>query len=146
FAFDNEGITDQIVEGRRPSSYFVPVPRPRKRGVAQQLEFAELTADQIEKNDFVNQLRARVSRWREAGRLDVTPVTRRLLEYWTDPERYTPLLFCQLEAVETAIYLAEAAQKAGDAWIRNEMNRQNEEHNAGLHRVGLKMATGTGKT
>lgn len=146
FAFDNEGITDQIVEGRRPSSYFVPVPRPRKRGVQQQLEFAELTADQIQKNDFVNQIRARVDRWRELGHQDVTPVTRRLLEYWTDPQRYTPLLFGQLEAAETAIYLGEVAQKGGDTWIRNELDRQNEEHNAGLNRIGLKMATGTGKT
>jgi type III restriction enzyme len=48
FAFDNDGITDRIVEGRRPSSYFVPVPRPRKRGVQQQLEFAELTADRLD--------------------------------------------------------------------------------------------------
>jgi type III restriction enzyme len=146
FAFDNDGITDQVVEGRRASSYFVPVPRPRKRGAQQQLEFAELTADQIEKNQFVNDIRARVKRWRELGRPDVTPVTRRLLEYWTDPERDNPILFCQLEAAETAIYLAEAAQKASDTWIRNELDRQNEEHNARLNRIGLKMATGTGKT
>jgi type III restriction enzyme len=146
FAFDNDGITDQIVEGRRESSYFVPVPRPRKRGAQQQLEFAELTADQIEKNQFVNDIRARVKRWREVGRPDVTPVTRRLLEYWTDPERDNPILFCQLEAAETAIYLAEAAQKVGDTWIRNELDRQNEEHNARLNRIGVKMATGTGKT
>ena len=146
FAFDNDGITNQIVEGRRPSSYFVPVPRPRKRGAQQQLDFAELTADQIEKNQFVNDVRGRVTRWRELGRPDVTATTRRLLEYWTDPERENPILFAQLEAAETAIYLAEAAQKAGDAWIRNELERQNEEHNAGLNRVALKMATGTGKT
>ena len=146
FAFDNEGITDRIVEGRRESSYFVPVPRPRKRAAQQQLELGELTADQIEKNHFVNEIRARVGRWREAGYPDVTAVTRRLLEYWTDPGRDNPVLFCQLEAAETAIYLAEAAQKAGDTWIRNELERQNEEHNARLNRIGLKMATGTGKT
>jgi type III restriction enzyme len=40
FKFDTEGITNEVVEGRRPSSYFVPVPRPRKRGG--QMEFAEL--------------------------------------------------------------------------------------------------------
>ncbi|HET9898456.1 MAG TPA: DEAD/DEAH box helicase family protein [Streptosporangiaceae bacterium] len=146
FAFDNDGITDRVVEGRRPSSYFVPVPRPRKRGTQQQLEFAELTADQIEKNQFVNEIRARVTRWRDLGRPDVTPTTRRLLEYWTDPERDNPVLFCQLEAAETAIYLAEAAQKAGDAWIRNGLDARNEEHNAKLNRVALKMATGSGKT
>jgi type III restriction enzyme len=146
FVFDNDGITDRIAEGRRPSSYFVPVPRPRKRGAQQQLEFAELTADQIEKNQFVNEIRARLTRWRELGRPDVTPVTRRLLEYWTDPERDNPVLFCQVEAAETAIYLAEAAQKAGDTWIRNGLDLQNQEHNARLNRIGLKMATGTGKT
>lgn len=146
FHFDNDGITDRIVEGRRPSSYFVPVPRPRKRGVQQQLEFAELTADQIEKNQFVNEIRARVTRWRELGRRDVTPTTRRLLEYWTDPERDNPVLFCQLEAAETAIYLAEAAQKVGDTWIRNGLDGRNEEHNAKLNRIALKMATGSGKT
>jgi type III restriction enzyme len=146
FAFDNDGITDRIVEGRRESSYFVPVPRPRKRGAQQQLELGELTADQIEKNQFVNEIRVRVLRWREAGYPDVTAVTRRLLEYWTDPGRDNPVLFCQLEAAETAIYLSEAAQKAGDTWIRNELERQNEAHNARLNRIGLKMATGTGKT
>ena len=56
------------------------------------------------------------------------------------------MLFCQVEAAETAIYLAEAAQKAGDAWIRNGLDLQNEEHNARLNRIALKMATGTGKT
>ena len=127
FAFDNDGITDRIVSGRRESSYFVPVPRPRKRGVQQQLEFAELTADQIEPNDFVNQVRARVTRWRETGHGDVTPVTRRLLDYWTDPGRDNPVLFCQLEAAETAVYLAESAQKTGDVWIRNTLAGINEE-------------------
>jgi hypothetical protein len=48
FRFDADGITDQVDDGRRPSSYFVPVPRPRK-GRAQ-LEIPELTADQIEVN------------------------------------------------------------------------------------------------
>jgi type III restriction enzyme len=146
FAFDIDGITDQIVDGRRESSYFVPVPHPRKRGAQQQLQFAELTGDQIKRNEFVNQVRARVERWRQLGRPDVTPVTRRLLEYWTDPERDNPMLFCQLEAAETAIYLAEAAQKSGDAWIRNGLDLENEEHNARLNRIALKMATGTGKT
>jgi type III restriction enzyme len=146
FAFDNDGITNRIIDGRRDSSYFVPVPRPRKRGTQIQLELGELTGDQIEKNDFVNQVRGRVGRWRQAGHPDITATTRRLLDYWTDPGRDNPILFCQLEAAETAIYLAESAQKAGDVWIRNELDRQNEEHNARLNRIALKMATGTGKT
>jgi type III restriction enzyme len=44
------------------------------------------------------------------------------------------------------IYLAEAAQKAGDAWIRNQLNETNAARNLGLHRVALKMAIGSGKT
>jgi len=146
FKFDNEGITNEIVAGRRPSSYFVPVPRPRKRGRQIELEFTEFTADQIRLNDFVNQVRDRVDIWRQRGRPHVTPTTRRLLEYWTDPERSNPILFCQLEAAETAIYLAEAATKDNQAWIRNRLGDINTEHNQSLNRVALKMATGSGKT
>jgi hypothetical protein len=32
FRFDDHGITDEIVDGRRPSSYFVPIPAAKKRG------------------------------------------------------------------------------------------------------------------
>jgi type III restriction enzyme len=146
FAFDLNGITNNIVPGRRPSSYFVPVPRPRKRGQQMELDFAEYTADQIRPNDFVNQVRERVELWRNQGRPYVTYTTRRLLDYWTDPQRDDPVLFCQLEAAETAIYLAEATPKAGDTWIRNALAEANAEHNAGLDRIALKMATGSGKT
>lgn len=81
FKFDVEGITNEIVAGRRPSSYFVPVPRPRKRGVQQQLELGELTGDQIEKNEFINAIRERVGRWRDAGYPEVTAIAvRRYLD------------------------------------------------------------------
>ena len=146
FRFDDEGITNEKVPGRRPSQYFIPVPRPRKRGQQIELEFAEFTADKIRQNDFVNQVRDRVGIWRKQRYPHVTPTTRRLLEHWTDPERDNPILFAQREAAETAIYLAESAQKAGDAWIRNQLNETNTACNLGLHRVALKMATGSGKT
>jgi len=96
FAFDEEGITDRIEDARRPSSYFVPVPRPRKG--TRQLELAELTADQIRLNELVNRIREQVTRWRHAGYPRVTPTTRRLLEHWADPERENRVLFCQREA------------------------------------------------
>jgi type III restriction enzyme len=54
FRFDDDGITNEIVRGRRLSQYFIPVPRPRKRGQQIELDFAEFTADKIRKNDFVN--------------------------------------------------------------------------------------------
>jgi type III restriction enzyme len=146
FKFDDEGITSDVVPGRRPSQFFIPVPKPRKRGQQIELDFAEFTADKIRKNDFVNQVRDRIDIWRKQGYPHVTPTTRRLLEYWSDPERDNPILFAQREAAETAIYLAEAAQKAGDAWIRNQLNETNTACNLGLHRAALKMATGSGKT
>ena len=53
FVFDDEGITNEIVEERRPSSYFVPIPAARKRG-GQQAFDAEWTKDRIEENAFIN--------------------------------------------------------------------------------------------
>ncbi len=144
FAFDDAGITDVIVERRRPSSYFTPVPQSRKGG--QQLELTEITADQIRRNDLVDRIRDHVAVWRGAGYPNVTPVSRALLEYWSDPDRDNRVLFCQREAAETAIYLAEVAPRTGDVWIRNELSRANTQHNGGLNRVALKMATGSGKT
>ena len=32
FRFADEGITDEIIEGRRTSSYFVPIAKPKKQG------------------------------------------------------------------------------------------------------------------
>src|SRR5207253_11304174 len=32
FEFDDEGITNEILNGRRPSSHFVPIARAKKRG------------------------------------------------------------------------------------------------------------------
>ncbi|WP_149264227.1 BPTD_3080 family restriction endonuclease [Actinomadura sp. K4S16] len=148
FKFDNDGITNEVVDGRRDSAYFVPVPRARKRGTQAELDLPELglTADQIQPNFFVNAIRSRVDRWRAAGYPNVTPTTRRLLEFWSDPVRDNPILFCQREAVETAIYLAESATKDGDTNTLNRLREINAEYNDGLNRAALKMATGSGKT
>ncbi|MDN5855008.1 MAG: hypothetical protein L0I24_09290 [Pseudonocardia sp.] len=111
FAFDADGITDQVVERRRPSSYFTPVPQSRKGG--QQLELTEITADQIRRNDLVDRIRDHVAVWRGAGYPNVTPVSRALLEHWSDPDRDNRVMFCQREAAETAIYLAEGPAPRG---------------------------------
>ncbi|MBM4047294.1 MAG: restriction endonuclease subunit R, partial [Planctomycetes bacterium] len=146
FRFSDEGITDEIVDGRRTSSYFVPIARPRKKG-ARQLAFdTEWTQDRIEENKLVNQIRARVQLWRQGGYVGVTPTTARLLAYWTNPEREKKLFFCQIEALETAIYIAEVARKYGDAWIENTLRAANDASNPGLPRTAFKMATGSGKT
>jgi type III restriction enzyme len=147
FQFDDEGITDETVEGRRSSSYFVPIPQAKKKkGSKQQVFDTEWTRDRIEENRLVNQIRARVSLWREGGYLGVTPVTAQLLAYWTNEDREKKLFFCQIEALETAIYITEVAKKYGDAWIENDLRSANEMSNPGLPRIAFKMATGTGKT
>jgi len=84
--------------------------------------------------------------WRQDGYLGTTKTTARLLEYWQQPDREKKLFFCQIEALETAIYITEVAKKSGDAWIENFIRERNEGANPGLYRIALKMATGTGKT
>jgi type III restriction enzyme len=147
FRFDDEGITDDIVDGRRTSSYFVPIPSAKKKkGSKQQVFDTEWTQDRIEENRVVNQIRARVALWREGGYVGVTPTTAQLLAYWTSPEREKRLFFCQIEALATAIYITEVAKKYGDAWIENDLRSANEMSNPGLARIAFKMATGSGKT
>src|SRR4030043_1216162 len=147
FCFSDEGITNEIVEARRVSSYFIPIAKPKKKGKATQLAFdTEWTKDRIEENEFINRIRGRVSVWRKGNYAGITKTTRRLLEYWINPERERKLFFCQIEAVETAIYLTEVANKYGDNWIENSIREFNEDNNPGLYRVAFKMATGSGKT
>ena len=143
--FGDEGITNAIAEGRRGSSYFTPIAQSRKKGVQLQFE-TEWTKDRIKPNEKINQIRERVALWRKGGWVGVTPVTRRLLGYWTDESRERPLFFCQVEALETAIYLTEVAHRYGDAWISNWLRDENETANGGLPRMSFKMATGSGKT
>jgi len=101
FKFTDEGITNEIVPSRRSSSYFVPIPKPKKRGKQLVLD-TEWTQDRVEENKLVNQIRTRVARWRLGGRPSstVTKTTSQLLNYWTNPHREKPLFFCQIEALE----------------------------------------------
>jgi len=145
FRFSDEGITDEIDDERRSSAYFMPIPAAKKRG--KQLAFdTEWTKDRVEENKFINRVRERVALWRQGGYAGTTRITRQLLEYWTRPEPDPRLFFCQVEALETAIYVTEVASKYGDAWIDNELRRFNEDANPLLQRIACKMATGTGKT
>jgi type III restriction enzyme len=146
FRFSDEGITNEEVDGRRTSSYFVPIAKPKKTG-AKQLQFdTEWTQDRLEENKLVNDIRRRVGLWRKGGYVGVTRTTARLIAYWTDPNREKKLFFCQNEALETAIYITEVAKKYGDSWIENAIREANDTSNPGLPRMAFKMATGSGKT
>ena len=147
FRFTEDGITNEINEARRVSSYFIPVPRSKKKSKQQQRTFAsEWKEDRIKENEFINKVRSRVARWRHGGYPGITRISSRLLEYWQRSEREPRLFFCQAEALETLIYITEAAKKYGDSWIENELRKANEDANPFLYRVAFKMATGSGKT
>jgi type III restriction enzyme len=85
----------------------------------------------------------------------VTRVTRELLNFWfnnKERQNYQKLFFCQREAVETAVYLNEAAERdpnLGRDFLRQLNERRETVSDAWddqLPRTAFKMATGTGKT
>ena len=146
FKFTEDGITDEIVESRRVSQYFIPIPRPKKKSPKQLSFETQWTADRIEENRLINQIREAVAKWRMGGYIGITKTTARLLEYWKRPEREHKLFFCQIEALETAIWITEVAGKYGEAWIENRLRDENARSNPLLYRIAFKMATGSGKT
>ncbi len=73
FCFGEQGITSEVVEERRVSTYFMPIPVAKKRS---QLHFdTEWTRDRIEENRFINQVRGKVGAWRRGKWPGVTPTT-----------------------------------------------------------------------
>lgn len=129
--YDRENRDFYIEEGRRPAGYVMATPNSKAfddPGV-----FVEI--------DIVNQIRPRIKFWREAGYPGVTGITKRLLQHWQDPEERKDrrFFFCQLEAIETLIWLTEApaADKVGID-IKGDGGE--------IERWCNKMATGSGKT
>ncbi len=100
---------------RRPASYWY---KTEKTGSAQQSLFAEEERDDL---PLVNVLRQDVKRWREADYRGASHVTKELLRWWANPMRGRRLFFCQREAVETVIYLAEMRmpKKSGRTGFKN---------------------------
>jgi type III restriction enzyme len=121
-------------EGRRSAGYIVATPGSKAfddPGI-----FVDIP--------LVNLIRPRVKAWREhptnpyAG---VTGITKRLLEYWNDPSERGDrrFFFCQLEAIETLIWLTEApASERTGIEIPSD--------GGDFVRWCSKMATGSGKT
>lgn len=123
----------------------VPVPQKEQLGLLDLNEFAARNYG----SQIINVLRREMTSWRSAGYPNTTRVTRELLIFWFENEErdFTQsLFFAQREAIETAIYLNEVADKsnAGQRILSDLQNAQAE--TANLPRVAFKMATGTGKT
>lgn len=137
--------TGQIIAQRRKSTYLTPIPQPRKQPKMQPTLF-DAVEETEEENQTINQIRQRVKLWRQKGYPYVTRTTHQLLDYWTAEHRERKLFFCQIEALETAIYITEVAKKDKQDWIETALQKASDEANPGLYRIALKMATGSGKT
>ncbi len=151
---DSEGSLDYniVCKGRRifkPDSSVIP---SRQSGQKEVFEWNE-DAEQY-KTHIINLCRKEVNAWRTSNYPNTTRVTNELLTFWfNNPERLVTkkLFFAQQEAVETAIWINEVAEKSnagqhilnllktGQQTVSNDKNDQ-------LPRLAFKMATGSGKT
>lgn len=131
WSYDRETRSFSLKSGRRPAGYVIA--SEGSKAFDDPGIFVELP--------LVNQIRDRVKAWREAGYPGVTGITKRLLEYWhnTEEREFRRFFFCQLEAIETLIWLTEApsAERVGI---------EIPSDGGPFQRLCAKMATGSGKT
>ncbi|MEE9913669.1 MAG: DEAD/DEAH box helicase family protein [Deltaproteobacteria bacterium] len=120
-----------LKDGRRPAGYVVA--SESSQAFDDPGVFVEIA--------LVNAMRPRIAKWRDADYPGVTGITKRLLKHWQDPEERKDrrFFFCQMEAIETLIWLTEApeAEKTGIVIPGD---------GGDFSRWCSKMATGTGKT
>jgi hypothetical protein len=138
---DDQGQpTQRIIETRRRAQFISPIPKLRKRkGKAdqQQIVFDEgeglsTEKQQYDQTSIINELRHHVDQWRcwpNPNEWQVTPETTRLLQHWRT-HRFSGIrpFFCQIEAVETAIWLTEVAPKTktGKAFLEHLANANHD--------------------
>ena len=152
--------TNRILEERRRVSFVTPIPKPKRRkGPRQQAELGLGESEggpgkedeQYQLAQLINDIRREIDYWRSAPQSQwrVTPETARLLRHWRD-HQFSGIrpFFCQVEAVETMIWLTEVAPSYGNTGKRflEHLKSANDRANPGLARLGLKLATGAGKT
>jgi type III restriction enzyme len=149
--------TTRIVENRRKADFITPIPKARKQKKDQKelvLDEGKGLSSELQQytRAIINDLRTQVERWRQLkdpALWHVTPETARLLQHWRHHEfsSFRPF-FCQVEAVETAIWLSEVAPAIGKEGKRflDYLEGANREANPELLRLALKLATGAGKT
>lgn len=129
--YDRESKEFQLREARRSAGYVVA--SEKSKAYDDPGMFVEIP--------LVNMIRPRVSKWREAGYPSVTGITKRLLEYWRNVEERGDkrFFFCQLEAIETLIWLQEAPDS-------ERVGIDVPSDGGEFQRLCSKMATGSGKT
>ena len=142
-----------VINGRRPYGYDVNIVPKKRSG---QAIFSQEDFISIDPNaEFINGIRKEVKEWREAGYPKASRITKELLDFWfNNKERQTNLrlFFCQREAVETAVWLNEIAERDPNTgnYILNLLGERRHSVSADdayvLPRTAFKMATGTGKT
>ncbi len=169
--YDKETGAASRAGTRRPASYWY---KTERTGSAQ-LTLTGLAEEARDDLPLVNALREDVRKWREGGYAGATNVTRDLLRHWWRADRARRLFYCQLEGVETIIYLAEVCFPGRRDKRRNyqlshdDLNRllrgerpsfspstqeffprlideAPDATQAALRRIACKMATGSGKT
>ena len=139
-------------QGRREAGYWYKT----QRTGTEQLQMRFIQEEQRDDLPLVNALRNDVRRWRAANYRNATNVTRELLRHWTRENKERRLFFCQREAVETIIYIAEILkggqgspaliQQFTKADLAKLVDAPNTPDIPDLIRYGCKMATGSGKT
>ncbi len=151
--------TQQTLNHRRRAQFITPIPKPKKHKKAASqagIVFDEgaglsTSAQQYDPTSIINEVRGTVDAWRalpNPAQWQVTPETARLLQHW----RHHPFhgirpFFCQVEAVETAIWLTEVApQSKPGKRVLDHLAGANQDANPELLRLALKLATGAGKT
>ena len=157
---DDDGQpTQKITECRRSAKFITPIPKPKKRKAsAAQSGFVfdeghglSTKAQQYDLTSNINEVRQNVDAWRalaNPSQWQVTPETSRLLQHWRHHKfgGVRPF-FCQIEAVETAIWLTEVApQSKRGKLLLDHLASANKDANPELMRFALKLATGAGKT
>ena len=143
--------TDTLLDGRRPSGPYRGVPLP-----AGSTERADRSDENLEPYAQINAIRDYVTAWRMGGYAGISSISRSLLEHWSKGAKGERRpFFCQIDAIETLIWVCEAlpyiqragARRAGSrSPILETLDLVNEEWNESVPRLAVKMATGTGKT
>lgn len=170
---DQEGRpTDTILGSRRKSALWTALPGASSTAASTQKSLVfdddglSTEATEFNPSPIVNELRLELEIWRNLpnpAQWKVTSTTQRLLQHWralqADESQVIRPFFCQLEAVEAAIWLSEVAPEMGKRrrrfldWLATANNFALQPDGAepsatapDLFRVAFKLATGAGKT